>query len=62
MDPWQEMDDWCKAKADRISDEAWTMLSNGVALDHPDYRLKLGESGALHRMRSFIHSARKQAA
>lgn len=59
-DPWKTLDAWCEIEADRVGRSAARMLEReGYNLDHPDYRQALGQSQAYHRMRSFIHGARK---
>jgi hypothetical protein len=59
MDPWEIMDAWCEAKSQELRNAAEAMLeSSAFDTDAPEYRVVLGQSQAMGRMRSFIHGAR----
>ena len=51
------MDEWCKARAARISESVCDHLKRGGSLDDPNYRAWLGEHRAYLAMRSFIHGS-----
>lgn len=58
MDPWDEMDDWCKRQSDYLNEVAEGMIRRGAQPDDPSYLKVFGQSMAFGTMRSYIHGAR----
>jgi hypothetical protein len=52
------MDDWCAAQSEKLLARTSPHIRKGRNLNDPEFRRLLGQSQALHRMRSFIHGSR----
>lgn len=57
-DGFAALDDWCKARLDRLTEQASQHIMRGKSLNAPNYRTLLGEHRAYMAMRSFIHGSR----
>lgn len=55
MRDWQIMDEWCQRQLAAIRTEIEERVAQGCDYDAPEHRMKIGQSQAFHRMRSFIH-------
>lgn len=53
------MDEWCKARSDRLTKRSSLHIMSGRSINDPAYRAMLGEQRAYMAMRSFIHGTRR---